>query len=58
MENSDYVKISQKEVIAMPKDDGFVSFVQIEKNQTENLTAVQNCDCYDCDYNCEECDSK
>ncbi len=42
----------------MPKDDGFVSFVQIEKNQTENLTAVQNCDCYDCDYNCEECDSK
>lgn len=43
------------------QDDGFVSFVQTGASQTEIFSIAQeceNCDCYDCDTNCEECDNR
>jgi len=41
------------------RNDGFLSI--IEDSNTVELTASavcdNNCDCYDCDYNCQECDN-
>ena len=53
--------VSDKEVIFMPKDNGFVPFLHVDTEATESLVVAQeceNCDCYDCNTNCEECDSK
>ena len=45
-------------------NDGFVPFVQTEAMEAgqEEMLAVarecENCDCFDCNVNCEECDSR
>lgn len=45
----------------MKSDDGFVSFVRLVTAPEVVIATAQdsceNCDCYDCNVNCEECDS-
>lgn len=40
------------------KDTGFLSIFDDEIQTNVEINACDNgCDCYDCDYNCQECDN-
>ena len=43
------------------RNDGFLSIIEDGATGTAEMTASavcdNNCDCYDCNYNCEECDN-
>jgi hypothetical protein len=41
------------------RNEGFLSIVESNNKGTIEMAALEceSCDCYDCDYNCQECDT-